>query len=268
MTRSTHVQALLITFLLVEPATAQEPPPPAETPPASEPAPRYPRAVIARPLTFPSGVFAFGFDAGANSDFSEMTGSPIIAYGITDELEVQVPYTFATRDFEARGSIALDAGYAVIRGALDGKLEAVARIRGGYNALDSVATPLMIGVHVQYNIMPWLAVISGVPGSQQLRISLAQDENAMKPIDVSLPFGIGVQPLDTLYFQLGTKLVQLNIHESENAIIGKDATPLALTIVWNAIAPLDLQAIVGTDLNDPKNSMTFLVGARYYAGQL
>jgi len=266
MTRSTSHLCIVATLAIARPLFADEVP--ADTG-AETPAPRYPRSVIARPLTLPSQLFMFGFDAGANSDFSAMTGAPIIGYGITDELEVQVPYVFATRDFEARGSIGLDVGYAFLRGALDGKLEAIARIRGGYNTLDGVATPLMLGVHVQYNILPWLCVMSGMPGTQQIRISLAKDADNMRPMDISLPVAIGVQPLETLYVQLDTKLFQIGLHESEHLLIGRDITPVALTVVWNALAPLDLQAAIGTDLsNEPGDSMTFLLGARYYAGTL
>ena len=91
----------------------------------------------------------------------------------------------------------------------------------------------------------------------------------MKPVDFSLPISVGVQPLETLYFQLDTKLLQVGISQSENAFFIKDATPLSLTAVWNALPPLDLQAVIGTDLtNTPGDSFTFLIGARYYAGQL
>ena len=233
------------------------------------PAPRYPRSVIARPLTLPSGVAMLGADATANYDFSTMGGSPIVGYGFTDDFEVLVPYSFATKDFEAKGSVAVDAGYKLLRGAVDGKLEAIARVRGGYNALDEVATPLMLGVHVQYNFTPTLAVISGYAGTQQLRISLADDADMAKPVDFGLPIAVGYQPTPELYLQVDTKLATINIKDSANTLIGKDTTPAALTVVYNVINALDIQAAIGTDLsNDPGDSMTFLVGARYYAGQL
>ena len=237
--------------------------------PDEPPAPRYPRSVIARPLTLPKNVAMLGADATANHDFSAMGGAPIVGYGITDKLEVQVPYAFATRELEARGSLGLDVGYVIVRGAVDGKLEAIARIRGGYNMLDSAATPLMLGAHVQYNVTPWLALISGVPGTQQLKISLAKDAMMKQPVDLSVPLGIGVQPTPELYLQLDTKLVQLDISDSANALIGKDMTPLALTVIYNVINALDVQAAIGTDVsNSPGDALTFLVGARYYAGQL
>lgn len=239
--------------------------PQAEEPPAA----RYPRSVIARPLTLPSKVAMIGADATANHDFTVMGAAPILGYGITDKLEVQVPYVFSTRELEARGSVGVDVGYAILRGALDGKLEAIARVRGGYNTLDSVATPLMIGVHAQYNITPKIAVISGVPGSQQFCITLADDAEMAKPVYVQLPIGVGVQATDELYFQLDTRILSLGVHESAHALIARDISPLSLTAVYNVINALDVQAAIATDFNTgASDALSFLVGARYYAGQL
>lgn len=233
------------------------------------PAARYPRAVIARPLTFPQGLLSVGADAGGNHDFSAMTGAPIAGYGITDKLEVQVPYAFATRDFEARGTVGLDVGYAVIRGALDGKLEAVARVRTGYDTLAVDPMPLQLGLHTQYNVTPWLALVSGVPGAQQLRVSLAENADGLRPIDLAFPIGVGIQAAETIFFQVDTRVAQVNLKDSENVLFGKDALPALLTVVWNALPALDVQAAIGTDFkNAPGDALTFLIGARYYAGEL
>jgi hypothetical protein len=258
-------------------ASAADPPPDA-TPTATTattseapaaPSSRYPRAVIARPLTLPRGLAMVGADAAANHDFSAMGGTPIVGYGFTDDFEVQIPYAFATKELELKGSLNVDIGYKLLRGAVDGKLEAIARARGGYNVLDSVANPLMLGVHVQYNLTDTLAVISGAPGTQQLRISLADDAAMQKPIDLSLPLSIGYQPTGQIYMQLDTKLLQLDLHQSASTVIGNDTTPVALTVVYNVVPALDVQAAIATDLsNSPGDALTFLLGARYYAGEL
>jgi hypothetical protein len=211
-----------------------------------------------------------GSDFISNNDLSTLLGAPVIGYGITDDLEIQVPYVFATREFEAKGSLNFDVGYKLLRGAADGKLEMIARARAGYNFLDKVATPLMVGVHVQYNLTDKLAVISGFPSTQQLSIALdGGGMDAPKPIDLSLPLSVGYQATPLLYFQLDSKLARFNISNSSNAFIGKDTTPVALTAVYNVLHALDIQASIGTDLsNTPGDLLTFLVGARYYAGQL
>lgn len=238
---------------------------------STEPAPRYPRAVIARPLTLPAGVAMIGADVSSNNDLSIMAGAPIIGYGITDDLEVQVPYVFATREFEAKGSLNVDVGYKLLRGALDGKLEVIARARSGYNLLTESANPLMIGAHAQYNITDTLAVISGFAGTQQLSIALS-DGGVMdgpKPIDVSVPVSVGLQPTPLLYLQLDTKLARFNISDSANAFVFADTTPVTLTAVYNVVNALDIQAAIGTDLsNEPGDNLSFLVGARFYAGKL
>jgi hypothetical protein len=235
------------------------------------PAARYPRAVIERPLTLPAGVAMLGSDFTSNKDMSAMGGAPIIGYGITDDLEIQVPYAFATREFEAKGSLNFDVGYKLLRGAVDGKLEVIARARTGYNFLTKAANPLMIGVHVQYNITDKLAVISGFPSTQQLSIALSDGGvmGAPKPIDLALPLSVGYQATPLLYFQLDTRLASLGLSNSSNAFIGSDTTPVALTAVYNVLHALDVQASIATDLsNSPGDAVSFLVGARYYAGQL
>lgn len=233
------------------------------------PGSRYPRASIARLLTLPSGVAVFGIDETANRDFSTMGSSAIVAYGFTDAFDVQIPYSFSTREFDAKGSVAVDAGHMLVRGVFDGTLEAVARVRGGYNALDEVATPVMLGVHLQYSLTPDIALISGYGGTQQLRISVADDAAMTKPIDFSLPFAIGYQATPLLYLQLDTKLATINIHDSANMLIGKDTTPASLTVLYNVVNAFDVQAALATDLtNGPVDALTFLVGARYNAGKL
>src|SRR6185436_6628668 len=232
-----------------DPGSGATPAATATTGDAAAPAARYPRSVIARPLTLPAGLAMLGADASANHDFSTMGGAPIVGYGFTDDVEIQIPYSFAAKDFEPNGTLNADLGYKLLRGAAGGKLEAIARVRGGYNLLDSAAAPLMLGVHVQYNITDTLAVISGVPGSQQLRISLAEDANMATPIDFNLPVGVGYQANELLYLQLDTKLLQLDISDSANVVIG-DATPVALTVLYNAMPALDIQAVLSTDLSN------------------
>jgi hypothetical protein len=239
-----------VVFVVVLPATAL----------ADE---RYPRAVIARPLTLPQAVVVVGGDVGANNNLSAIGGTPIAGVGITDDLEVQIPYAFAARELEPRGSLSVDVGYKLVRGAIDGKLEIIARARAGYSLLDDSAMPYSFGVHVQYNALPWLALITGAPGTEQLRFA------SPSTFDLSLPLAAGVQVSPVVYMQLDTKLAQVALHDSDSMMLGRDTTPVALTAVWNALHALDVQAAVGTDLTTgPGDALWFLVGARYYAGSL
>jgi hypothetical protein len=239
--------------------------------PEAPPADRYPRAVIQRPLTLPAGVAMLGSDFTANHDVSTMGAAPVLGFGITDDLEIQIPYAFATKDFEAKGSLNFDVGYKLLRGAMDGKLEVIARARTGYDFLNKSANPLMLGVHVQYNITDNFAVISGFPSTQQLSIALDDGGvmGAPKPVTFNVPVSFGYQVHPLVYLQLDTKLAQFKISDADNAFIFADTTPVALTVVYNVLHAVDVQAAIGTDLsNDPGNTVAFLVGARYYAGKL
>jgi hypothetical protein len=118
--------------------------------------------------------------------------------------------------------------------------------------LAEATTPLVIGVHVQHRVTDKLALISGVPGTQQLRIALADDARMVNAVDVSLPFAMGYQATPELYLQLDTKLAQLNISDSTNAFIGRDITPVLFTAIYNAIPALGIQAAIGSDLDDVK----------------
>ena len=265
-TKLIRLALAVLPLALASPAVADDAAAAADEPAVTS---RYPRAVIARPLTLPRSVAVLGADVGANHDFTTMGGTPIAGYGFTDAFEVQIPYAFTARELEPRGSVNVDAGYMVLRGAVGGALEAIARVRTGYSLLDKAATPLMIGLHVQYNFTDKLAVISGTPGSQQLRISLANDTTGAMPVDLSLPVGVGFQASNELYVQLDTKLLQLGIHDSSTQLVGKDTTPMTLTVVYNLLHAFDIQAAISSDLmNQPGDALTFLVGARYYAGDL
>jgi hypothetical protein len=283
--------AMFAVLALATPAAADEPAPAGEgaagapegeeskvmaPEPPSEPAPeaaasRFPRTVFLRPLTLPKGLVMAGADVVIlNTDPSLVLAAPIIGYGITDKLEVQVPYVFAVKEFEAKGLLDIDVGFVVLRGAVGGKLEVVARVRGGYSLLAEEARPLLIGAHAAFNVTDKIAIISGIPGQQQLRISLAGD---VKPIDFSLPIGVGVQVTPLLYFQLDTKLAQIKIADSANVFIGSDTTPVALTATYNVIPALDVLAGVAMDLTPVEpagvgDTLAFFFGVRYFGGKL
>jgi hypothetical protein len=243
--------------------------------PAAAPAARWPRAVIARPLTLPGGLAQLGMDVTANTGDSTVLAMNVIGYGITDDLEATAFYAFSLKDFEVNGSFDIDVGYKLARGALDGKLEVIARGRAGYSALDETANPLRLGAHVQYNVTDKLALIT--PG-QQLVLELAEDMAGDRPVLFQLPVAVGFQAASELYLQLDTTLAQ--IASSGNALFGADTTPIALTAVYNAIPALDVLAAISLNLTPPESTdpmaptpgvgdtLAFLIGARYYLGKL
>lgn len=241
---------------------------------------RWPRSVIARQLTLPKGLAQVGADLGFNHDFSAIGMNLVGGYGISDDLELTGFYAFALKDFEIKGSFDVDVGYKLLRGAAGGKLEVIGRGRIGYNVLGEAANPLRLGAQVQYNVTDKLAVIS--PG-QQIVIGLAEDAAGGHPTFLQLPVAVGYQATPELYLQLDTTLAQIEITDSGNAFFGADTTPLAVTGIYNAIPALDVIASIGLNLTPPDtidpvtmmategsvgDSLTFLIGARYYLGKL
>lgn len=231
------------------------------------PAARWPRAVIARPLTLPSGVFQAGLDEVSNNDVSILGSRLVAGYGINDKLEATAFYSFTTKDFEAKGSLDVNIGYAAIRGAAGGKLEVVPRATVGYSVLAEGLNPLAVGAQVQYNLSDKLCVIT--PGGQLV----AALEGDAKPIVLGLPVAVGFQATPELYFQVDTTLASIKIANSENAFIFADSTPAALTGIYNAIPALDVMAGLAMNATPPGDAgvgdtLAFLLGVRYYGGQL
>jgi hypothetical protein len=264
---------------------------PAATPPpdGSMPAPpdggvaassRWPRSVIARQLTLPKGLVQVGGDLGFNNDFSTIGLNLVGGYGISDDLEVTGFYGFTLKDFEIKGNLDVDVGYKLLRGAADGKLEVIGRGRLGYNIAGEAANPLRLGAQVQYNVTDKIALIS--PG-QQIVVGLEEGMGGGRPTFLQIPVAVGYQATPELYVQLDTTLAQIEITDSGNAFFGADTTPLAVTGIYNAMPALDVIASIGLNLTPPDivdpmtmmrtsgsvgDSLTFLVGARYYVGQL
>lgn len=226
---------------------------------------RWPRAVIARPLTLPKGLTQVGAAISANNDFSILGLTLNAAYGVSDDIEVRANYLFALKEFEAKGSLNFGAGYKVLRGAAGGKLEVIARADTGYNFFLEGLNALSLGAQVQYNISDKLAVLS--PGGQ---LSIALEETAgVRPIALNLPVGVGYQATPEAYIQLDTTIAHIEISDSPTTVIFSDTTPIAVTATYNAKPNLDAFVSIGTDLsNEPGDTLTFLLGANYFLGAL
>jgi len=186
-----------------------------------------------------------------------------VGYGITDDIELGLAsYAFPTSD-AGKGDIHGNIGYKLVRGASGGKLEAIARLDLGYNLLAEGLDPLGLGVQVQYNVTDKIAVFT--PGSQ-LHIGLESPNT----IDFNLPVGVGLQATPELFAYLQTTLFTLGIKDaSDSTFIFADTTPLEIGAIYNAMQALDVFAALDMDLtNSPGDTLTILVGARYYGGKL
>jgi hypothetical protein len=226
---------------------------------------RWPRAVIARPLTLPKGLAQVGAAIKANNDFSTIGLLLNAGYGVSDDIEVRLNYLFTLKEFEAKGLLNFGAGYKVLRGAAGGKLEVIARADTGYNLFLEGLAPLALGAQVQYNISDKLAVLS--PGGQ---LSIALEETAgIRPMALVLPVGVGYQVTPEAYVQVDTTIASIELADSPTTVIFSDTTPVSFTAIYNAKPNIDAFATISTDLsNEPGDALTFLVGANYFLGAL
>lgn len=292
--RTGFVFAGAVTSLLSGSALAQPPPasgdlaPPAASPggpaaaaaeaPAEPPASRYPRDIISRPLTYPAGLAAGGFDlTSATTSFADpATVRLLVGYGITDDLELNFGHYAFPTDHADKGSFDFGAGMKLVRGAIDGKLEIIGRVQSGYSLASEGLNPLLVGLHAQYNITPAIAVYT--PGGQ-LSVALSGDP---KPATFGLPVSIGVQATRLVWVQLDTTLATFKLANAANTFAFADTTPVAVTASVNPMPRVDLVVGVAANLTPPstmdaagnavtpKLSDTFavMVGARYYLGAL
>lgn len=238
---------------------------------AQEAPTRWPRAVYSRPLTLPSGLFQVGTDLLANHDFSAVGETVVAGYGIDDKIEITGYYSFMLEEFESKGALDVNVGYAAIRGAVGGKLEVIPRAQLGYDFNGEAMNPFALGAQAAFNVTDKLQLIT--PG-QQLSIALEEDAGGGKPVTLSLPVAVGYQATPELFMQVDTELATFSISDSEDAFIFSDETPLKVTGIYNVMPALDVSAAFGfSNLTPPDgvdlgDTMTFLAGFRYYGGQL
>jgi hypothetical protein len=229
---------------------------------------RWPRAVIARPLTLPKGITQVGAAITSASEFEVFNLGLNAGYAISDDLEIRAFYGLTLKEFEAKGPLDIEVGYKILRGAAGGKLEVIARADTGYNFLDEGLLPLNLGAQVQYNVSDKLAIIT--PG-RHLNIALeeiGEGDAAIRPITFTLPVGVGYQATPELYVQADTTLFVLEISDAASTFIFDDTTPLAVTATYNVQPALDVFAGISTDLSNDPDKINILVGANYYLGSL
>ncbi|MBK7538731.1 MAG: hypothetical protein IPI49_25870 [Myxococcales bacterium] len=236
---------------------------------------RWPRANIARPLTLPKGLINAGGTINGLAKFETFTLGLNGGYGVSDDLEVRLSYGLTLKEFEAKGPLAFEVGYKILRGAAGGKLEVIGRVGTGYDlALEGLA-PLVAGAQVQYNISDKLAVVSS---GKHLNISLEEASSGVapapvvtiRPIFLSLPVGVGYQATPELYAQIDTNIGNIEISDAPTTFIFADFIPLTASFVYNLQPALDITASFGfTDLkNNAGDNITASIGAQYYIGAL
>ena len=247
------------------------------------PAARWPASVFDRPLTLPSGLplvgadfFIYGSTVRLGTTTVSSTGTLLdaaVGYGVTDDLELNTltpTYTvYTSPKGTAKGPLDLGIGYKLLRGAMDGKLEVIARAVIGYQLELGGFRPLRLGVQVQYNVTPKVAIISHDLANGNAGISIALD-GTPKLVYLTLPVGVAFQATPELWIEADTLLFQsIKISNSDTVSIA-DATPLLLTGIYNTMdGHLDLLGYAGfSDLQHAGDTFSFGVGFRYYPGKV
>jgi hypothetical protein len=244
----------------------------------ADPAGRYPRTIFARPMTYPEGLAAAGFDLTSmtSSLGDPATGRLLAGYGITDDLEVSFGYDRFPTNAMANGTVELGAGYTLLRGALDDKLEVIARAQSGYSLASNDVGPLLAGVQAGYAVTPSLVLLT--PGGQ-LSVGLSGDR---KPVTLGLPVSLGWQASSTVFFLLDAQLATFALADATTSFMVVDSTPVTVTGFVNALPAVDLFAGVSANLTPPDTmdatgnavktgigaTLSVMFGARCYLGKL
>ncbi|HET9620369.1 MAG TPA: hypothetical protein VFP84_03305 [Kofleriaceae bacterium] len=243
---------------------------------AEPPAPRFPREILARPMTYPAGLATAGFDVGAAPRALDRADVRVLAgVGLTDRIEVNFGHYAFSTDRPGHGSF--DFGLGAHLGQLLGdKLDLGAKVQSGYGLDAHRLDPLYAGVIGQYTLTSKLALIT--PGNQ-LAFGLSADQPA---VTLGLPIALGYQASRLVFFQLDTTLATFDLGEGTARCIFAHTTPVALTAFVNVHPAIDVFAGVTADLTPPDapggeddaspapqqlgDTLGMVVGARYYFG--
>jgi hypothetical protein len=270
-----------------EPLESTQPPEPEAEPEPGPPAvtitgpilPRsyleWPQARVLRPRTLPRGTWALGLDLRAELDFETarvaggLAADPArtgawFAFGLTDQAEFDLSYSFALKDFELRGPLQTGAAFNLIR---DGVIDVSARAGLGWNFDTTGFSPLTAGLDTRYLLNARMAILL-LP--RQLVWSLDDPgDSGITPVFLDLPVGFALQATPALYLQIDALLLRWGIRDSTSSFIGDDFAPVQARLFWSPSNQLDVGAGIGADLVAPgqpgiTDTLTLLLQARYY----
>lgn len=225
----------------------------------------YPIEIIARPFTLPQGAWQAGLDVFADQEFDGIGTTVGGDYGLFNELQLGLSYSFGLKDFEAKGDLALAGSYLYFE---SDKLAGMALAGLGYSFLAEDLLPLEVGSLIWYTINDRMAAYT----CPLLTISLADQAGpdgtgTVTPIFLSLPVTFALQATSTIYAEVSTELAQIEISDSDTQIFGADYVPLSLTGFLSLDNKLDLGAgISWNDLSDDAGTFELLALVRYRGG--
>lgn len=224
----------------------------------------YPIAIIARPFTLPQGAVQAGFSVGADKSFDAVAGALQVDYGLMRRLQVSAGYSLGLTPFEAKGDVFGQVNFLFLTG---GKLEGMAVVSGGYSLASEGALPLEVGSLFWYTIADSLAVYTVPTLSLALTEEMDDLLGTTRPIFVSIPLALAVQPIQTVYLEVGTEIAAIEISDSPTQIIGRDAVPLYLEGYFSPSNKIDLGLGVSwDDIVDDAGALELLALVRFRGG--
>lgn len=226
-----------------------------------------PIEIIDRPRALPKGLMQLGGDlaiartsvtvAGKTTSSTGAALGLSFGYGVADKLAVGVGYSFALKEFEAKGDLSLFAAYSFMENSRAAKMSAAATVGLGYNILGESLDPIELGVDFHYKLTPKMELFSG---GGQLQIGIDPDTTA----SLSLPVGFGFQASPNLWAFAQTSLATIGLKPSGTTLIGRDFTPLSLGAYYSPSAQLDVGASFNTvDLGGVADAFSIVFSGRY-----
>ncbi|MEZ4360962.1 MAG: hypothetical protein R3B48_12335 [Kofleriaceae bacterium] len=224
---------------------------------------RWSQRFIDRPRTLPMGMIEAGgyldinrtvvaTTTGTTSD-TALGLSVGGGYGVSDRLEVRGSYGLTLADFEAKGPLALGAGFGFAEGTL-----AIAGSADFVYDLGVELGEIGLGARVRYLLKPDLSLFT----ARQLAIGVIGD---VKPATLRLPIGVGYQVNDRLYAFGETELAVLNLKDSQSLALFADYVPITLGGVFALSSKLEVGGLLFTDLkNDPFDALFLEFFGRLY----
>jgi hypothetical protein len=206
----------------------------------------YPQAVIDRPRVLPKGVLEARADlaiAYLKIGDSSSTGIGLglsARYGLAPKIDATLGYSFALKEFEIKGDLAIGAAYSLTE---SDKMGVAVRVDTGIN-LNGVNDEgesavkfggVALGLDLIYRVTPKIGI--GTRGGH-LVLGFA---DGVKPISFGIPVQVEFQANEKINAFLGTQVANIAISPSEGtAVFGRDGLPLTIGGTFSPSNKLDI----------------------------
>lgn len=224
----------------------------------------YPIEAINRPFTLPQGAVQAGFAIDTDKDFTAIGSALQVDYGLIHRLQVGAGYAMLLKDFNFKGAVFGEANFLFMTG---GAIEGMATVSAGYSLLDEAVSPLSASALFWYTVNDMMAVYT-TPTLSMALAEVADDAgNTVKPMYVSIPVSLAMQPIQTVFLDLGIELAAVEIADAPTQIIGRDYLSMYLEGYFSPSNKLDFGLGVSwDDLINDSGAMSLMAVVRARGG--